>query len=141
MRKLFWLAIGFSSCAIVPQNRRAALADPIMSLQLDDLEAHKKDKFYSTREGRGRRGRHARGRWVRLSVARLIALLCALCGAARAQSLSEDEILGPTGGFRIDSARVRYTHYDQTGRGYQSLAGPVFGPAPKSSRSISRSSR
>jgi hypothetical protein len=51
MRKLFFLTLLSSSCAIVPQNRRAALADPIMSLQVDSLEAHKKQKFYSTREG------------------------------------------------------------------------------------------
>ena len=50
-----WLAIvGFvfvSGCAIVPQNRRVHLADPIMSFEEDPLETHKKSKFYSTREG------------------------------------------------------------------------------------------
>jgi hypothetical protein len=40
-----------SGCAIVPQNRRGQLADPIMSLEQDSLEAHKRAKFYSTREG------------------------------------------------------------------------------------------
>jgi Domain of unknown function (DUF4266) len=40
-----------SGCALVPQNRRAALADPIMSsFDVDALEAHKNAKFYSTRE-------------------------------------------------------------------------------------------
>jgi hypothetical protein len=39
-----------SGCATVPQNRRARLADPIMQLEPDGLEAHRKAKFYSTRE-------------------------------------------------------------------------------------------
>jgi len=38
-----------SGCAIVPQNRRARLADPIMRFDEDPLEAHRKSKFYSTR--------------------------------------------------------------------------------------------
>jgi hypothetical protein len=37
-------------CAIVPQNRRARLSDPILSLDEDPLESHRKAKFYSTRE-------------------------------------------------------------------------------------------
>jgi hypothetical protein len=44
-------ALGAAGCAIVPQNRRAPLADPLMSSDEDSLEAHKKAKFYSTREG------------------------------------------------------------------------------------------
>ena len=40
-----------SGCALVPQNRRAALADPMMQLEDDPLETHRKQKFYSTREG------------------------------------------------------------------------------------------
>jgi hypothetical protein len=43
--------LGAAGCAIVPQNRRAALADPLMTFDEDSLEAHKKSKFYSTREG------------------------------------------------------------------------------------------
>jgi starvation-inducible outer membrane lipoprotein len=39
-----------SACATVPQNRRSTLADPIMQLELDSLDAHRKAKFYSTRE-------------------------------------------------------------------------------------------
>jgi hypothetical protein len=39
-----------SGCASVPQNRRSTLADPIMQLELDSLDAHRKAKFYSTRE-------------------------------------------------------------------------------------------
>lgn len=45
------LSVGSSGCAIVPQNRRGQLADPLLSFDEDPLEAHKKSKFYSTREG------------------------------------------------------------------------------------------
>jgi hypothetical protein len=45
------LALVLGGCAIVPQNRRARLADPMMSLAQDPLEAHRKQKLYSTREG------------------------------------------------------------------------------------------
>lgn len=49
---LLWLVgVLAPGCAIVPQNRRGKLADPIMSLEQDSLEAHKRAKFYSTREG------------------------------------------------------------------------------------------
>jgi hypothetical protein len=48
---LFALSTLTSGCAIVPQNRRARLADPIMSFDVDPLDAHRKSKFYSTREG------------------------------------------------------------------------------------------
>lgn len=40
-----------TGCVIVPQNRRAHLADPMMALSDDALEAHRKQKLYSTREG------------------------------------------------------------------------------------------
>jgi len=40
-----------SGCLVVPQTRRAKLADPLMAFDEDSLEAHKKSKFYSTREG------------------------------------------------------------------------------------------
>lgn len=43
-------AAGVSSCRVVPQNRRKHLADPMMSLELDALDAHRKQKLYSTRE-------------------------------------------------------------------------------------------
>ncbi len=50
-RFLIVVALLFSGCALVPQNRRGAFADPIMSsFDEDALEAHKKAKFYSTRE-------------------------------------------------------------------------------------------
>jgi hypothetical protein len=45
------LALVLGGCAVVPQNRRARLADPMMSLTDDPLEAHRKQKLYSTREG------------------------------------------------------------------------------------------
>ena len=51
--KTFCLAISLllGGCALVPQNRRALLADPILStFDEDPLEAHRKSKFYSTRE-------------------------------------------------------------------------------------------
>ncbi|HEX3696747.1 MAG TPA: DUF4266 domain-containing protein [Polyangia bacterium] len=40
-----------AACVVVPQNRRKHLADPMMRFDADALEAHKKQKFYSTREG------------------------------------------------------------------------------------------
>jgi hypothetical protein len=45
------LAVAASGCVIVPQNRRAALADPLMKFDEDALEAHRRSKFYGTREG------------------------------------------------------------------------------------------
>jgi hypothetical protein len=40
-----------NGCAIVPQNRRAKLADPIMAVAPDAMEAHRRQKLYTTREG------------------------------------------------------------------------------------------
>lgn len=56
-------AVGSSTgCVVVPQNRRAKLADPMMSLSDPALEAHRKQKLYSTREGAaGGEGRAAGG--------------------------------------------------------------------------------
>jgi len=45
------LIVAGSGCAIVPQNRRARLADPIMAFEEDALESHRRQKFYGTREG------------------------------------------------------------------------------------------
>jgi hypothetical protein len=45
------IALASAGCAIVPQNRRVRLADPIMSFDEDPLETHMRQKFYSTREG------------------------------------------------------------------------------------------
>jgi hypothetical protein len=44
-------ALTITGCAVVPQNRRKHLADPMMQLQGDPLEAHMHQKLYSTREG------------------------------------------------------------------------------------------
>jgi Protein of unknown function (DUF3570) len=59
-----------------------------------------------------------------------LALVLAIgSGAARADepSLSGEDILGRAAPFSIESARVRFTHYDQDGHGYQSQAGPSPG--------------
>jgi hypothetical protein len=49
---LFLVASGIlSACATVPQNRRARFADPMMSLRDDALDAYRKQKLESTREG------------------------------------------------------------------------------------------
>ena len=51
-RMLLVAALASSGCAIVPQNRRAHLADAIMQFDEGDAtETHRKQKFYSTREG------------------------------------------------------------------------------------------
>jgi len=42
--------------------------------------------------------------------------------AASAQGFSNSEILGVPAGIELESIRVRFTHFDQTGRGYQSQA-------------------
>ena len=53
MKKLLWLLIvvGVAGCAIVPQNRRAHLADPMMTFGVDPLERYTREKFYTSREG------------------------------------------------------------------------------------------
>ena len=54
MKRLAAALVGLallSGCAVVPRNRRARLADPMMRLEQDGLEAHKRSKFYSTRSG------------------------------------------------------------------------------------------
>ena len=45
------LAGALAGCAIVPQNRRAKLAEPTMAIHEDPLEASQREKFHSTREG------------------------------------------------------------------------------------------
>ena len=43
------LAACSAGCVIVPQNRRRHLADPMMRLQTDALEAHAQQKLYGSR--------------------------------------------------------------------------------------------
>jgi hypothetical protein len=45
------LAIGTSGCATVSQNRRAHLADPMMGVTDEPLDAYRRQKLYDTREG------------------------------------------------------------------------------------------
>jgi Domain of unknown function (DUF4266) len=40
-----------SACATVPQDRRARLADPMMSLTDEPLDAARRQKLYDAREG------------------------------------------------------------------------------------------
>lgn len=51
IRRLLLLALTtLAGCAIVPQNRRARLADPMMALSEEPLEEYRKQKFYGSRE-------------------------------------------------------------------------------------------
>ena len=43
-------ALAAAGCAVVPQNRRKHLADPMMRFQTDSLDAHAHQKMYSSRE-------------------------------------------------------------------------------------------
>jgi hypothetical protein len=45
------LVVASSACAIVPQNRRAHLADTIMQIGDEPTEAYRKQKLYGVREG------------------------------------------------------------------------------------------
>ena len=45
------LGLTVSACATVPQNRRARLADPMMSLTDEPLDAARRQKLYDVREG------------------------------------------------------------------------------------------
>jgi hypothetical protein len=40
-----------AGCATVPQNRRGRLADPMMNLSEESLDAARRQKMYDTREG------------------------------------------------------------------------------------------
>ena len=44
------VGVGLGGCAVVPQNRRAQFADPLMRDSDDALDAHRKRKLYTTRE-------------------------------------------------------------------------------------------
>src|SRR5262249_54153355 len=59
------------------------------------------------------------------------ALACVFTpAAAHAQTptFSDSEILEEPSYFRLRSIAARYTHFDQTGKGYQSRAGWLSGP-------------
>jgi hypothetical protein len=43
--------VAVAGCAAVPQNRRAKLADPMMSLYDEPLDAARRHKLYDVREG------------------------------------------------------------------------------------------
>ena len=45
------LVASLGACATVPQNRRSHLADPMMSLTDEPLDAARRAKLYDTREG------------------------------------------------------------------------------------------
>ena len=45
------LIASLGACATVPQNRRSHLADPMMSLTDEPLDAARKAKLYDVREG------------------------------------------------------------------------------------------
>jgi hypothetical protein len=47
---------------------------------------------------------------------------------AAADELSSESILGAPKPFAVESVTARYTHYDQTGHGFQSMAGPSVFP-------------
>jgi hypothetical protein len=44
------LALWAGGCALVPRNRRVHFGDPMLRLESDRLEAHRRQKLYSTRE-------------------------------------------------------------------------------------------
>jgi hypothetical protein len=44
-------AANLAACATVPQNRRARLADPMMGITDEPLDAARRQKLYDTREG------------------------------------------------------------------------------------------
>jgi hypothetical protein len=67
---------------------------------------------------------------VRLFIAALV--IAALPARAQTRGFSDEEILGPRRDFVIESLRVRYTHLDQEGRGYQSQAERVLLSEPGS---------
>jgi hypothetical protein len=45
------VVLDLAGCAMVPQNRRARLADPMMGLTDEPLDAYRRQKLYDTREG------------------------------------------------------------------------------------------
>jgi hypothetical protein len=51
MATLAAVGAGASGCATVAQNRRGHLADPMMNLNDEPLDAYRRQKLYDTREG------------------------------------------------------------------------------------------
>lgn len=64
------------------------------------------------------------------SCALVLALLFAPVRASRAEggSFNNAEVLGPKPAVHVDLVQTRVSAYDQSGRGYQSQAGPLQGP-------------
>jgi len=58
---LFVLGTLSASCAVVPQNRRVHVADPMVRFDDDTLDSHRKQKLYSTREAAAGGDSHATG--------------------------------------------------------------------------------
>ena len=50
-RAVVVLVLAASGCVVVPQNRRGHLADPLMTLHDEPLDAYRRQKIYTTREG------------------------------------------------------------------------------------------
>lgn len=44
------LGVALAGCAVVPQNRRANFADPLLKNSDEALDAHRQRKLYTTRE-------------------------------------------------------------------------------------------
>ncbi len=49
--RLLVIVLACAGCVVVPQNRRGKLADPLMNLHDEPLDAYRRDKIYTTREG------------------------------------------------------------------------------------------
>jgi hypothetical protein len=63
-------------------------------------------------------------------------LLCAAGRAGAQVRLSDEDILGRPKKFHIESSRLRFTYFDQDGRGYQSQADRASPLTPGSERTI-----
>jgi len=50
MRSVVLVWVACTGCAVVPQNQRGALADPIMALHDEPMDAYRRQKVYSARE-------------------------------------------------------------------------------------------
>ena len=65
-------------------------------------------------------------------LATLFQFLLLICSASADEPLSADAILDRPPSFRVESVRVRYSHFEQMGLGYQSQDGPARGPGSES---------